>query len=167
MVACFPVRADGTFTRVERSGKMPGSLSVAATGPSSLLQNAYLAVAFGEFAGEFLPILAGHLRLLAVSALASLALLNWLGLKAGSRAQEITSLGKALGLIALVIAAFTVSAKAGTASFRPSNSFVHPHSLFLGLILELQAVVVTYDGWYAPIYFVEEDKDPRRTCPAL
>jgi APA family basic amino acid/polyamine antiporter len=55
--------------------------------------------------------------------------------------------------------------KAGSASFLPSNFFVHPHSLFLGLMLALQGVVITYDGWYAPIYFVEEDKDPAKNLP--
>src|SRR5262249_55432838 len=28
-----------------------------------------------------------------------------------------------------------------------------------------KGVVVTYDGWYAPIYFVEEDKDPAKNLP--
>jgi basic amino acid/polyamine antiporter, APA family len=32
-------------------------------------------------------------------------------------------------------------------------------------MLALQGVVVTYDGWYAPIYFVEEDKDPSKNLP--
>lgn len=45
--------------------------------------NACLAVAFAEFVGE---LLAGHVRSLAAVALASLALLNWIGLKTGSRA---------------------------------------------------------------------------------
>jgi len=111
------------------------------------------------------PPLAGHVRLLAAVVLASLALLNWIGLKTGSRAQEITSLAKALGLIALVIAAFTISVKAGPPSFLPRSSFVHPHSIFLGLMLALQGVVITYDGWYAPIYFVEEDRDPAKNLP--
>src|SRR5215471_1365804 len=36
-----------------------------------------------------------HIRLLGILALTSLAILNWIGLKTGSRAQEITSLVKA------------------------------------------------------------------------
>jgi APA family basic amino acid/polyamine antiporter len=32
-------------------------------------------------------------------------------------------------------------------------------------MLALQGVVVTYAGWYAPIYFVEEDKDPSKNLP--
>jgi APA family basic amino acid/polyamine antiporter len=96
--------------------------------------------------------------------LASLAILNWIGLRTGSRTQEISSLVKALGLVGLVIAAFTISVKAGTASFLPSNLVVHRH-IFLGLMRALQGVVVTYDGWYAPIYFVEEDKNPAKNLP--
>lgn len=29
----------------------------------------------------------------------------------------------------------------------------------------LQAVIVTYDGWYSAIYFMEEDRDPARNLP--
>jgi APA family basic amino acid/polyamine antiporter len=31
--------------------------------------------------------------------------------------------------------------------------------------LALQAVIVTYDGWYFAIYFTEEDNDPARNLP--
>lgn len=95
---------------------------------------------------------------MAALVLATLALLNWIGRKARSRAQEATSLVKTLGLIALVIAAFTISLKPGTASLFPGNLLAHPNSIFLGLMLALQGVVITYDGWYSPIYFVEEDR---------
>jgi len=29
----------------------------------------------------------------------------------------------------------------------------------------MQAVIITYDGWYAPIYFTEEDKNPDKNMP--
>ena len=112
-----------------------------------------------------MPTFAGHVRLLAALVLATLALLNWIGLKTGIRAQEATSLVKALGLIALVIAAFTISLKPGTTSLLLSNLLVHQHSIFLGLMLALQGVVITYDGWYAPIYFVEEDRNLAKNLP--
>ena len=38
--------------------------------------------------------------------------------------------------------------------------------LLLAVVVSLQAVVVTYDGWYAAIYFTEEDEDPVRDLPA-
>ena len=165
-LGCMLPRGGGWYVYSRRAfGEKAGFVVGCCDFTVQSVANAYLAVAFAEFVGELLPMLAGHLRLLAALVLASLAVLNWIGLKTGSRAQELTSLIKALGLIALVIAAFTISVKAGTASLLPRNWFIHPHSIFLGLVLALQGVVVTYDGWYAPIYFVEEDKDPAKNLP--
>jgi len=165
-LGCMLPRAGGWYVYSRRAfGEKAGFVVGCCDFTVSCVASAYLAVAFGEFVGELLPMLAGHVRIWGTLALASLAILNWIGLKAGSRAQEITSLVKGLGLIGLVIAAFTISAKAGTASFFPNNLFVRPHSILLGLMLALQGVIVTYDGWYAPIYFVEEDKDPAKNLP--
>jgi basic amino acid/polyamine antiporter, APA family len=125
---------------------------------------AYLAVALGDFSAELFPALAGHVQFVGVTGLLLMTLLNWIGLRPGSRAQELTSLTKGLGLIALVIACFVVSPPASSHSALTRLSG-HEHGFFLGLILALQGVVVTYDGWYAPIYFVEEDQNPSRNLP--
>jgi basic amino acid/polyamine antiporter, APA family len=88
-----------------------------------------------------------------------------LGLRAGSRAQEFTSF-KALALIAFVVACFVVSPRSGAAD--PSAFISFPASsgnILLALVVALQAVIVTYDGWYSAIYFMEEDRDPARNLP--
>jgi len=127
---------------------------------------AYLSVAMGEFTAGLFPALAGHVRLIAVAGLAFLAFLNWIGLRAGSRAQELTSLAKALGLMALVVACFTVSPNGSASLSTVASNLLGPKpGLFLGLVLALQGVIITYDGWYAPIYFVEEDLDPAHNLP--
>ena len=165
-LGCMLPRAGGWYVYSRRAfGDKAGFVVGVCDWTVQSVANATLAVAFGEFAGQLLPRFAGHVTLLGVLALASLATLNWIGLKTGSRAQEITSLVKALGLIALVIASFTMSVKAGAASLLASNSLIHPRNVFIGLMLALQGVVVTYDGWYAPIYFVEEDKNPAKNLP--
>ena len=165
-LGCMLPRAGGWYVYSRRAfGEKAGFVVGCCDFTVQSVANAYLAVAFAEFVGELLPVLAGHVRVLGTLALASLAILNWIGLKTGSRAQEATSLVKALGLIALVVAAFTISVKTGTASLLPSNLLVRSHSIFLALMLALQGVVITYDGWYAPIYFVEEDKDPAKNLP--
>jgi APA family basic amino acid/polyamine antiporter len=95
-----------------------------------------------------------------------LTLLNWLGLRAGSRAQEFTSLVKALALIAFVVACFVVSPRSGAAD--PSAFISFPASsgnILLALVVALQAVIITYDGWYSAVYFMEEDWDPARNLP--
>jgi APA family basic amino acid/polyamine antiporter len=125
---------------------------------------AYLAVALGEFSVGLFPALGVHVRVLGVAGLVLLTFLNWIGLRVGSRAQKVTSLVKALGLLALVVACFTISPRA-PASLPLISNVLGPHSVFLGLVLALQGVIVTYDGWYAPIYFVEEDLDPARNLP--
>jgi basic amino acid/polyamine antiporter, APA family len=124
---------------------------------------AYLSVALGEFAAGLFPVVAGHVQLVGVTGLILLTLLNWIGLRPGSKAQEFTSAAKALGLIGLVIACFLHPAASGASVV--TKFPIHERSLFLGLILSLQGVVVTYDGWYTPIYFAEEDQDPSRNLP--
>ena len=37
--------------------------------------------------------------------------------------------------------------------------------LLLALVLSLQAIIISYDGWYAAIYFVEEDENPAKNLP--
>jgi len=128
---------------------------------------AYLAVAFGEFAADLFPALRGHTKASAVGCLIILALLNWLGLRVGSRVQEITSLTKALALIAFVVVCFLVSSRAApSVTVAPRNIAQLPHvGWLIAIILALQSIIVSYDGWYGAIYFTEEDKDPARNLP--
>lgn len=123
----------------------------------------YLAVAFGEFSAGLLPSLGSHTKLVSVAAVVVLTLLNWVGLRVGSRAQELTSLIKALGLVAFVAACFFLSPK--TSALPASSITTSRGSILLALVLALQAVIVTYDGWYSAIYFMEEDKDPAKNLP--
>jgi APA family basic amino acid/polyamine antiporter len=128
---------------------------------------AYLAAAFGEFAADLAPALQGHTKATAVACLIALMLLNWLGLRAGSRVEEITSLTKALALIAFVVVCFLVSPRAVPSTTVASESLLQlpPLGLLIAIVLALQPIIVSYDGWYGAIYFTEEDEDPARNLP--
>ena len=126
---------------------------------------AYLAVAFGEFAGVLQPALRGHVKLVGLGVLAVLMLLNWLGLRAGSRTQELTSLVKALALLAFVVACFAVSPNGSASVSAPEMTGPPPGGLLVALILSLQSIIVTYDGWYLAIYFAEENRNPAKELP--
>src|ERR1700722_12056363 len=108
----------------------------------------------------------GYAKLVSVASVVVLTLLNWLGLRVGSRIQELTSLIKALALIAFVVACFVISPHSASDGFALHASMAAPKGgLLLGVLLALQAVIITYDGWYFAIYFTEEDNDPARNLP--
>ncbi|MBV8050599.1 MAG: amino acid permease [Acidobacteriaceae bacterium] len=147
----------------EAFGEYAGFLVGACDWMMQTVAISYLAVAFGEFSAGLVPALAPHSKLVSVGGVVVLTLLNWLGLRAGSRAQELTSLVKALALIAFVAACFVLSPKTAVL---PASPLSNSHSTILvALVIALQAVIVTYDGWYGAIYFMEEDKNPARNLP--
>lgn len=155
--------AGGFYTYARRAfGERTGFVVGCLNAMMFLIAISYLSVALGEFGTELFPAFAGHEKAFGISGLVLLALLNWIGLRVGSRAQQLSSLAKALGLIALVVACFVVhSAAKGPLT----NTIHHAPGLLLALILGLQGVIVSYDGWYAPIYFAEEDRHPTRNLP--
>ena len=158
--------AGGWYVYSRRAmGDFAGFLVGSSDAVVQLVSNGYLAVAFGEFAAELQPAFQGHGKLLGVAVLCVLGLLNWLGLRMGSRAQELTSLVKAVALIAFVGACLFVHPATAHASVAPMHIPVSNGGLMLALVLSLQAIIISYDGWYAAIYFVEEDKDPARNLP--
>jgi APA family basic amino acid/polyamine antiporter len=86
------------------------------------------------------------------------------GTRLGDFAQRITSLVKALALLALVAACF---AFAGRAHVEPAAQAVTSPatSMFAAFMLAAQSVIYTYDGWSGPIYFSEELDDPATQIP--
>jgi basic amino acid/polyamine antiporter, APA family len=158
-------RAGGWYVYSQRAfGKRVGFVVGICDWTMQSVAAAFLAVAFGEFMGELLPGLSQHVTAVAVAGMLLLTLLNIIGLKSGSRTQTVTSLLKALALIILIVGCFTVSTSAQPVPAAAHSPAQHP-GLFLGLLMALQAVLGTYDGWYAPIYFAEEDEDPGRNLP--
>jgi APA family basic amino acid/polyamine antiporter len=125
---------------------------------------AYLAVALGDFSGKLFPAIANFGQAIGVTGLLLLTALNWLGLRPGSRAQEITSVAKCVGLVSLIVASFMISPGAHALPALAVATAAR-HSLFAGLMVALPGVIITYDGWYGPLFFAEEDKNPTHNLP--
>jgi APA family basic amino acid/polyamine antiporter len=124
---------------------------------------AAVAIVIGEYAGELFPRWNGYTVDIAVGVTVGVALLQWRGIAWGSFVQNLTSSLKALGFVALVSGIFFLA--------HPTPGPPHPPELagglsfLVALLLALQAVIYTYDGWYGVIYFGEEVKNPGRDIP--
>jgi APA family basic amino acid/polyamine antiporter len=122
---------------------------------------AAVAIVVGEYALALVPQLRA-VQVIALGVIAVLTLVQWFGIRSGSAAQNFTSALKALVLMTLIAACMFLG---GRNPFTASLEPVHEGSLLLAFILALQAVIYTYDGWSAVIYFSEEVKNPGRDIP--
>jgi len=121
---------------------------------------ATVAVVIGEYAEVLVPKLTGHRVGIAVGVAVFFALLQWRGLRWGSWTQNLASSLKGLGFVLLIAAFFLFGGGAATAAAARDSG-----SLFVSVVLALQAVVYTYDGWSGPVYFSEELRNPGRDVP--
>src|SRR5213596_3607903 len=126
---------------------------------------AYLAVALTEYAAGLFSYNPGVITPAAIAVLIVFTAFHWLGLRVGSRAQEIMSLFKVLAFFVIMAACFLFSPKlAATPSAKPSL-FSDPKLLFVAIALSMQSILGTYAGWHAPVYFSEENTDPAKSIP--
>jgi len=140
---------------------------------------AVLAVGFGEYLGAFLPFFstahpiwsvalpgggtwtATGAQLAGAVAIAGLTAVNYIGVVAGTRFQNVVTAAKILALVALGGAGLLLPARPGT--------FVNGPSIFpMGLAaagVGMIAVQWTYDGWYGATFMAGEMKNPARSLP--
>ncbi|HWF85993.1 MAG TPA: APC family permease [Vicinamibacterales bacterium] len=119
----------------------------------------YVSIGIGEFTAILLPPLSGSVTIVAIAVLVSLVALQWAGVQVSSRFQQVATAVKFVAFLAVVVAAFVI----------PHTPVVPalaaPAVSMAGLIVALQAVVITYGGWQSALYFSEEDRDPNRNIP--
>ncbi len=129
---------------------------------------AAVAIVIGEYSGDLLPTLAGHVKLIAVLVIIGFFILQWRGIKWGSATQLVTAAIKTSAFAILVAACFLWGGHAHAASLA-SVAAMPPlpsgWALALAMLLGLQAVFYTIDGWAGVLYFGEEVRNPGRNIP--
>lgn len=126
-----------------------------------------MSVAFAEYVGKLLPVLANHAGATAMSTVAAFVLLHCTGVRSGSLAQQVTSALKVLAMIGFVVACFwfgggATTSTAATAAVEPASSGLW---LLGSVLVAMQMVNESYAGWNSAVYFAEEDTDPGRNLP--
>jgi len=128
---------------------------------------AFLPIAFAEYAiALFSPSFTG-VTIVAIAFLLLLTFLNWIGLRAGSGTQELTSFLKAIALLSFVVACFALGGRHNSTNLGQTTLAAHGSSfaLLVAIVLSFQLVLGAYGGWNAVIYFAEEDENPGRNIP--
>ena len=138
------------------------------------------AVAFviAEYSGALFPVLSGNLTVLgfamrvqmivAVVVIVAFFVLQWRGIRWGSGAQLSTAALKTGAFVILVIACFLLGGPAHRAVAQSTASalaFPSGWPLLVAIMLGLQGVIYTVDGWDGVIYFGEEVRHPGRDIP--
>jgi len=136
---------------------------------------AAVAIVIGEFATGLFPALARSVNsplatitgpvTIAVTVTICFAILQWCGIVLSSRVQNLTILLKTLAFLALIGAAFLFGGKGPPVTAPASVAMATGSALLVAVILSLQSVIYTYDGWTGVIYFSEEVKNPGRDIP--
>lgn len=155
-------RSGGQYVFVRRAlGDYAGFIVGWSDWISTCGTTAAVSIVVGEYGTVLFPVL-GSPTATALFLVALLTIVQWFGIRWGSAAQNLTSFAKAIALVLLIGACFFLGGRNPVAS---SFQTELEGSLFIAFVLALQAVIYTYDGWSAVIYFSEEVKEPGRDIP--
>ena len=172
LAAALP-KAGGWYVYAERAfGKRVGFLVGWTDWLAHCIGLAWVATTVGEYGQALLPAAIPQgpytARILALLAIGLFSLIQLRGLRAGSASQELLSLAKAVAFLALVAACFLLPIQSAPPIAPPPPApmaIAGWRSLSLAVVLALQAVITTYDGWASPVYFAEEFSEPGRDLP--
>jgi basic amino acid/polyamine antiporter, APA family len=129
---------------------------------------AAVGIVIAEYSGDLVPLLAGHVKAIAVSVILGFGVLQWRGIRWGSGAQILTAVVKTIAFLILLVACFALGGHARAVAApvaTPLPTMPVGWGLTVAVILGLQAVVYTIDGWDGVVYFGEEVRNPGRDVP--
>ena len=163
LAASLP-RAGGWYVYAEQAfGRRAGWLVGWTDWIAHCVGLAWVATTVGDYLVEVAPALPLPSQAIALLVLALFSAIQLLGVRAGGASQELLSLAKAAAFLGLVLGCFLLPLPLDptpAATAVPQGS-----ALLLAAVLALQAVITTFDGWAAPVYFAEEFNEPARDLP--
>ena len=158
-------RSGGQYVFARRAfGPYAGFVIGASDWISSTASLAAAAILIGEYLAALFPALLRFTVPVGITVVAVFTVLQWRGVRWGDSVQQATTLLKALAYVALIVACFTlvpVTAPAVSAAAAAAPAAVG----VAAVVLAMQAVIFTYDGWNGMLYFSGEIRDPGRQIP--
>ena len=129
---------------------------------SSCASAAAVSIVVAEYASVFVSTDARVIPALALVVVLFFTTVMWRGVKSSGRTVEALTLIKVIALVGLPLVAFAMGVRAPV---QPA-AVVGASALTIGgIVLAMQAVIYSYDGWTGVLYFSGEVKDPGRDIP--
>ena len=164
-------RSGGQYNFSRRAlGEYPGFIVGWSDWLSTCGTAAAVAIVISEYTGHLLPIFAGAMKVKIVSCLiiAGFGVLQWRGIRWGSGAQLFSAALKTAAFLVLVVACVIRGAASHAQAVHEGVSTLALPSgwpLGVAVLLSLQAVIYTIDGWDGIVYFGGEVRNPGRDVP--
>jgi len=158
-------RSGGQYVFARRAfGPYTGFVIGASDWISSTASFAAAAILISEYLAALFPSLLRFTVPVAVSVVVVFTVVQWRGVRWGDGVQQISTLLKAVAYIALIVACFAL-----VPTYPPSTTVTQaaaPTAVGIAaVVLAMQAVIFTYDGWNGMLYFSGEIRDPGRQIP--
>ena len=120
---------------------------------------AAISVVFARYAGYLVPLGDTGIKVVAVSAILALTLINYWGVRQGSALQAAFTAGKLVAVAGILVVGFWLGARL------PQHFVVPETPASSQWVPALVAGLFTYGGWHMVTYPAGETYDPERTIP--
>ena len=159
-------RSGGQYVFVSRGlGAYPGFIVGWSDWFSLCATLALGGMVFTEYVQPLVPALAGRPSIAGVVLVLLFGLLLWRGIRIGDLSQQILTAAKAVAFGGLIAACLLLPAPPQEAVSTGGGAVSSGFAVMTAMVLALQAVIYTYDGWNGPLYFGEETRNPGRGIP--
>ena len=128
---------------------------------SSSASAAAVSMAVAEYAGAFASTDVSVVVALALAIVLFFTALLWRGVKSSGLTVQVMTLAKVAVLVGVPAVAFATGTRAPEAAAIAGVSALTVG----GVVLAMQSVIYSYDGWTGVLYFSGEVKDPARDIP--
>jgi basic amino acid/polyamine antiporter, APA family len=117
--------------------------------------------------GDVLPFKELGVKLLAVALIIFLTTVNYLGVRFGGWVQNISTIAKVAGMLALFVIAFLPASGGSVANVTTPSGVIRKEGLVLvaAIAAALQGAFWAYDGWVKISYVAGEVREPQRVVP--
>jgi APA family basic amino acid/polyamine antiporter len=176
----------GALTFAELGGRLPGAggvyvyLREAYGGLAGFLYGwayflvvntgaiAALSVAFATYFGYFVPLNPSELKIVAITGIIIVTIINVLGVKAGGVFSDIFTILKLAGIVGLIIVGLGWGRSETTNFTAPLGDLTgaaFPNGLTSALAVAMVGVLWSYGGWQHASFLAGESKEAKRAIP--